>query len=266
MRLKMYSPYDHFPRHNYVSGEPYIACYNDFHVKDNLEPNPIALLVEPRSLQPGIYAWMEQNYDKFRLVFTHDSILLSMIPNARLILYGGVWSWADADIRFHKAKDISFCSADKEMCIQHIRRKQLCKELENTIDCMGTYNGGERVTTEQIYKDYKFSVCIENYRDDFWFTEKICNAFANKCVPIYYGAREIGRFFDDSGIVKINNLNELPRVIANIKYSIDWEYGHRNKAIDINYERVKQFTLFEDWFFSRYDEELGALYGNFNNQ
>ena len=257
MRLKMISPYDHFPKHNAVSGEPYIACYNDFHVKDILEPNPIALLIEPRSLQPSIYAWMEEHHDKFKLIFTHDSILLSTLPNARHILYGGVWDWLPDGTQ--KSKAISFCSSDKEMCYLHKVRKQLAFDLESEVDCMGTYNGGRRATTYEIYGEYKFSIVLENYIDDLWFTEKICNAFANKCIPIYYGARDIGRFFDKEGIIQVRNLYELPKLIRTLKYDINWEYGHRNQAIYCNYQRVKQFELFEDWFFDRYEGELDQL-------
>lgn len=256
MNLNCISSYDHFPNYHKVEGEPYLNCYNDWHCKKNKDPNSIALLIEPRSIQPDVYTWMENNYKNFKLVFTHDSILLSMIPNARLILWGGVWSWSDSP----KTKNISFASADKEMCIQHIRRKELCKELENTIDCMGTYNGGGFVSTDAIYKDYRFSVCIENYRDDFWFTEKICNAFANKCVPIYYGARKIYKFFDKSGIIEVDNLNDLPKVVKHLLYDPIWEYGHRNQAIQNNYLRVKQFENFETWFFNRYEGELNDLY------
>ena len=261
MRIKVHGMYDHFPNHHPVDGEPYINCYNDYRVKDKkIESNSVALLIEPRSIQPDIYQWMEQNYEKFKIVFTHDSTLLSCLPNAKLILWGGVWSWADDNIRYNKTKNISFACADKEMCIQHIRRKQLCEELESKIDCMGTYNGGQFISTEQIYKDYRFSVCIENYRDDFWFTEKICNAFANKCVPIYYGAREIDRFFDKRGIIVVRDLNELPRTIDNILYDPVWDYGHRNQAIDRNYQLVKTFENFEQWFFSRYGSVLDDLY------
>jgi len=260
MKVKIYSMYDHFRNHKPVDKEPYIPCYNDFHVYDNLEDNAIALLIEPRSIQPDIYDWMEKNYSKFKLVFTHDSILLSCLPNARLILWGGVWSWSNANIRFNKTKNISFACADKEMCIQHIRRKQLCLDLEKKIDCMGTYNGGSFASTEQIYRDYRFSVCIENYRDDLWFSEKICNAFANKCVPIYYGARNIGKLFDLEGIIQVDNLNDLPKVVDNILYDPVWEYGHRNKAIDYNFQKVKEFENFEEWFFKRYERELDELY------
>ena len=260
MNVKLFSPYNHFPTHQFIYGKPYVPIYNDWHVYDkNIEPRACALLIEPRTIQPEVYKWIEQNYRKFKYVFTHDSILLEMLPNAKLILWGGVWYWADENIRYNKTKDISFCSGSKDMCLQHIRRKEMCKQLEKTIDCMGDYDGGSMVTTEQIYKDYRFSVCIENYRDDWWFSEKICNAFSNKCVPIYYGARNIGKLFDINGIIEVDSLNDLPRVIDNIKYDPKWEYGHRNQAIDFNYQKVREYVNFETWFFNRYEKTLEDL-------
>ena len=127
---------------------------------------------------------------------------------------------------------------------------------------MGTYNGGRKVSTSEIYKNYMFSVVIENYQDDFWFTEKICNAFANKCIPIYYGARKIDTFFAKEGIIRVDDLNNLSKVIRNLKYSVYWEYEHRSLAVDYNYERVKDFRNFEEWFFNRYEDELNDLYNS----
>lgn len=277
MRLKLHSLYNHFPKHNPVDGEPFIHCYNDkFVINKKPERNSIALLIEPRSLLPEPYRFIEEHPDKYKLIFTHDSILLSTLPNARHILYGGVWGesgtqaslWGENKFtvpQFHdvpKTKGISFCSSNKEYCYLHRQRKEWAYKLEKDIDCMGTYNGGKRVSTFDIYGEYKFSVVIENYIDDFWFTEKVCNAFANKCVPIYYGARKINYFFDVGGMVIVHNLYDLPRIIRSIKYDMDWEYGKRNKEIQTNFEKVKQYAVFEDWFFDRWGKELDDFYEN----
>lgn len=256
MRLKMFSPYDHFPNHNYVEGEPYIPCYNDRYVmQKKIEPNAVALLIEPRSLIPEMYTYIENHSDKFKLIFTHDSILLSMLPNTRPIIYGGIWDTNDIP----KTKDISFCSANKDYCFIHKQRRELAFQLENKIDCMGTYNGGHKVSTYDIYAPYKFSVVIENYVDDLWFTEKICNAFSNKCVPIYYGARKITDYFDSHGIVIVKNFYDIPAIVDRIKENVDEEYDKRKKAIEKNYIAVRKFRLFEEWFFNQWGEELEKL-------
>lgn len=276
MRLRMFSMYDFFPSHNYVDGEPYISCYVDFHVKDKVRGTAIALLIEPRSIQPAIYEYIEQNPYKFALIFTHDSILLSTLPNTKRILYGGVWgehnesqacvmgkTMEKSHYYSHvpKTKDISFLASNKEMCHLHKMRKLWAKTLDtcDDVDCLGTFNGGKDIMAYEAYKDYKFSIVMENYIDDYWFTEKICNAFANNCVPIYYGARKIGEIFDGRGIVRVDNLYDLPDIIRDLKKDISWEYKKREDAIEYNYYKVTKFADFETLFFKTWGVTLEKL-------
>ena len=79
-------------------------------------------------------------------------------------------------------------------------------------------------------------------------------------MPIYYGARNIGRIFDEEGIIRVDNINDIPKIVDKILFDPQWEYGKRSKAIDYNYERVKEFDRFEQWFFGRYGDELDELY------
>jgi hypothetical protein len=44
-------------------------------------------------------------------------------------------------------------------------------------------------------KDYRYSLAFENGVIDNYFTEKICDCFLGWCVPIYYGASNISKFF-----------------------------------------------------------------------
>ena len=88
MRIKLHSWYEHFPNHKAIDGEPYVDVYNDTFSYE--APNgAIILLIEPRSIQPRIYEWIEQNYRSFKYIFTHDSKLLNLCDNAKLILWGG---------------------------------------------------------------------------------------------------------------------------------------------------------------------------------
>ena len=262
MEITLHSWYDHFtltqtPKNiKWVKEKRPIEFYSDQFVKQNNDNHNSALLIEPRSIQPAIYDYMLGNWYKFKYVFTHDSELLRRIPNAKRIVFGGVYEFNDVP----KTKYISFCSSDKKMCELHKQRLQLAKDLEHTIDCMGTYNGGERVSTYDIHAEYRFSVIIENYIDDYWFTEKICNCFANKCIPIYYGARNIGEFFNLNGMLRAFNISQLRDtiyILTNVA-DLDEMYESRLDAINDNYERVKAFTCFEDWFYNEYKELLNG--------
>lgn len=257
MRVRMHSFYDHFPHHNPVANEPFVDCYNDsFCAKSGTEPNAIALLIEPRSIDRHGYEWIEQHPDQYKYVFTHDSKLLNTLPNARLICYGGVWSWSDEQ----KTRFCSIVSSDKEMCELHRFRKKLAHEFKNKVDVFGTIDGGNYVSTYESHAPYRYAIIIENHIDDYWFTEKICNCFANKVVPIYLGAKKISEFFNSESILSFQSpagIRDCVNVMST-GYGENW-YDSRIKAIEDNYNRVKAFENFETWFFNKYDELLGGL-------
>lgn len=252
ININMHGPYDHFPNHHVEKGQPYVNCYLDFAVMEDAEPNSIALLIEPRSLQAYVYEYIESNYSKFKYIFTHDSKLLYTLPNSKLVHWGGVWTWSDEP----KTKFCSMISAKKEYCDLHIIRKQLAFQLENTIDCYGTYNDGPMVDTYTAHGPYRYAVIMENYRDNYWFTEKICNCFANKVVPIYYGAKYISDYFNKNGIVIVNDTNKIPEVVNELKEIQIEDYNGRIDAINENYDRVKAFRSFEERFYSKYENLL----------
>ena len=268
MNIKLFSHYHHFQNHVAVDGEPYIPCYNDNFVRmDDIEPNAIALLIEPRPLYPKVYDFIAEHYDKFKYVFTHDSILLKTIPNAKLILWGGVYDWADEPKDFEHP--ISMVASWKEEAPVRIQRKALAMELQDVIDCYGTFNGGPYVKTHEIYAKYPFSVVIENHIDDYWFTEKICNCFSNKTIPIYYGARNIGEFFNEDGILEASSIDEV-RMFVEITLAAGPEknrefYMNTLPAINDNYERVNKYATFEKWFYAEYGDLLEEIYNGGNN-
>lgn len=262
MRIKLYSPYHHFPNHVAVDGEPYIPCYNDNFVRvDDIEPNAIALLIEPRPLQPKVYKHIEQHYDRFKYVFTHDSILLKTLPNAKLIIWGGVYDWADEPKDFNHP--ISMVASWKEEAPVRIMRKHLAMELKDKIDCYGTFDGGEYATTHDIYAKYPFSVVIENHIDEYWLTEKVCNCFAMRTIPIYWGARHIKEFFNPDGILFAHGIEDIKGIVNNIlemdPVQVNEMYMSRICAINENEVRVKKFANFEDWFFRTYGELLEGI-------
>lgn len=258
MKITLKSQYDHFttnqkPKYIEWTNEPTgITCYANEYVEtvDTPKEKSIALLIEPRSLYGGVYDWMEKNYDRFKYVFTHDSVLLSKLPNAKLILFGGVWASDPQE----KTKNISMISSDKHLCPLHDIRYNLCRQLERYIDCYG-YNG-HRIDTISAHAPYRYAVVIENYIDDYWFTEKICNCFANKTIPIYSGALKIGDYFNADGIIQV-----VPEDIKDVVKSLkpEEEYKKHLEAVEDNFQRVKKYYCFEDWFYHTYKDLLEGI-------
>lgn len=258
MRILMHGFYEHFPNHKPIIGKPFINCYNDcFCAKKNTEENSIALLIEPRSIDPKGYLWIEDHPNQYKYIFTHDSELLKL-PNARRINFGKVWDWSDEP----KTKLCSMISSDKELCELHKARKQMALDYEDKIDVFGTYNGGPMVDTRTSHAAYKFAVVIENYIDDWWFTEKICNCFANKVIPLYLGAKKIGSVFDDGGIIRFCDIEQLRNGLDNLINDpgrADRIYKDSKESIEENYQRVKKYESFETWFFNEYGNLLNEM-------
>lgn len=260
MKIRLFSPYNHFPEHVPKEGEKYIDCYNDGFIKKMFPVDPeksIALLIEPRPLQPKIYEYIEDHFDDYKYVFTHDSILLNGLPNGKRIIWGGVWSWSNEDKDF--THPISMVASWKEQAPVRIERKHLALELKDKIDCYGTFDGGEFVSTHDIYAKYPYSVVIENHIDDYWITEKICNCFANNTIPIYWGAYSICKLFNPKGMFIARSVDDIKMLVDYLLVNGEYEYKQRLDAIADNRERVKQYENFERWFYNEYGGLLDEM-------
>lgn len=59
---------------------------------------------------------------------------------------------------------------------------------------------------------FYFSVVIENMRADFYFSAKLINCFVHGVVPVYWGAPSIAMFFNISGIIVFDSLQQVGAV------------------------------------------------------
>ena len=147
------------------------------------------------------------------------------------------------------------------MCPLHIERMKLAEMIAGEVDVLGDWNGGPKVTRHDAYAPYKFAVVIENYLDDYWFTEKILNAFSTRTVPIYFGARKISKDFDITGIIQVKRLWDIPQVIEDIKVAgVDRVYNNRRAAIERNFRAVQKYQDFEDWFFKNHEGVIQEIW------
>lgn len=260
VNIRLYSPYDkfnHTKSSKYINwvkeGHTDIECYYDANVLQakNDGIRKFALLIEPRGvLQDSVYDFILYNYSLFEYVFSHDEEILEKVPNARPINFANIW-YSNPDIP--KTKGISMVCSDKKMTDIHIVRQQIADELKEYVDLYGSYVSDEWTPYEQCLDGYKFAIVVENYINDYWFTEKIANCFANRVIPIYYGARKINDYFDSEGIIIVNP-NNIKDIVSNL--DIEKEYEKRKKSIERNLELVQQYEVFEDWFFLEYKDLL----------
>ena len=162
MKIKLHSQYDHFPNCQTDGDDFDLELWNDGKIWEYVQNYPnvnrgSALLIEPRPLQEVTYELVEKHYEMFDSIFTHDSQLLGLLPNACKILY-----WRDYELNDEpKDKLISFICGNKEMCAAHRMRMKLAEKLKNKVDVLGDWNGGQRVSIHDAYAPYKYAIVIE---------------------------------------------------------------------------------------------------------
>ena len=260
-KMRLVSQYEQYGNKDNWDSSSKIKCVCDEQIYTNVRENKqVMLLIEPRSIQPMVYEHVLKVYKEYEYVFTHDSYLLNVLPNAKPILWGGVWCRKENP---EKNRLISMISSDKEMCELHKERKRIARKYRGKIDVYGTIDGGNYVDTLDTLESYMYSVVIENYIDDLWFSEKICNCFATKTIPIYYGARDIGKYFNPRGIINCHSIEEVEEKIQEIlknPNNFKLKYDYSKLTLNENYELSKKYEKFDDWLYKTYEKEIEELF------
>jgi len=216
--------------------------------KNPSNENSYGLLFESRSIVPGYYSEVEKYIPSFKKVFTHNSDFLNKYSNCYWIPGGGIWiggTYGGGEIAIKdKTKLCSIVSSTKRMCELHVFRLNIANYLQNSfVDIFGLNNW---VPIKDTLENYMFSIVVENYQDDLYFTEKLLNCFATGVIPIYLGAKNIGDKFNIDGILCFNSIEELNTQLS--KVSIDF-YKSKLNAIEENFNLCQQYKSLEDYIF-----------------
>ena len=215
----------------------------------------IAYIIEPEEVQyNGFYDDIINMKDKFKYILTDKEEILRACDNAVLFEYGT--AWIQTNPFPEKKYGVSSVIGFKTMAEGHRMRHELWnrkEEIKLPQFFYASQHGGPALDSghelvlnddnrELIFQN-QFQIVIENKQTDYWFTEKLCDCFTTRVVPIYYGAKQIERFFDISGMFIANSLDE----IINICNSIDENtYAKIQEAISINEAKVKKYHRLGD--------------------
>jgi len=209
------------------------------------------LLFESRAIAPRAYQTAEAFMSKFNLVFTHSSKLLAEYNNARWIPGGGIWiggTYGKGEIKIgQKDKLCSMVTSNKTMCPLHNFRLAIADELSSNAKVDIFRNNW--VPINETLERYMFSIVVENFQDDLYFTEKILNCFATGTVPIYLGSKKIGDKFNLDGILTFNNIDELNQHLSTISEDL---YNQKKEAINDNFLRCLEYKTIEDYIYVNY--------------
>lgn len=243
------------PSHMYTHGEIFSS--------KGKPQKRFALLIESKYIINDVYKRLFHDISilkEFDAVFTNQEEVLSIIDNGYHVTssapwYGTIW-WGgrvSEENYEYKTKLISIVSSDKEMCELHKFRKTLALSFrkDRFVDCYGTFDSGKYVKCNKYLEDYMYHIVIENQISDGYFTEKITNCFKAMTVPVYLGCRDIGKYFNEDGIIQIKTAS-FEDVHKVIKQCSREDYLERIAAIKDNYMRTKKCECVEDYLYHNY--------------
>jgi len=212
--------------------------YLDNYPKDH--PCKVALLIEPPLRKPHAYNAVYKNYEDFKYVFSFCKDVCQTLPNAQLCYFGGSAIPTDLWGRHEKTKLLSMVVSHKRDLPGNKLRYQVIDAFSSKIELFGFM----RPIPNNFLglKDYMFNICIENSRQDWYYTEKICDCFALYTVPIYWGTDTIGDLFNPKGILQFSDMDELHEILLMIDENV---YNNMLPYIHENHMKAQELGLYD---------------------
>lgn len=210
----------------------------------------ILLLIEPPGVS-NIYENSIKNHKDWDYIISWNDKFLNF-SNSIFFQFGVTWIPKDKE-KINKDNLCSIICGDKNWMPGHKKRKEvyLSSIIEKKIkkffsknsswkknsnnECFELDSNG--ITRLDAFKS-KFHIAIENCSDNSYFSEKLIDCFVTKTIPIYWGAPNINKFFNEKGIIQLDKFNNIKEIINYIE-SLNLE--NLNKYIEDNYLRSTKY-------------------------
>lgn len=222
----------------------------------------IAWIQECREIHPQTYESLPEVEHLFDYIFTFDDELLSEGPKyIKNLIASSRVSDDDAGL-CRKSKMLSLIASKKNWTYGHKLRHivahyiRMADQVLYDVDLWGeayrpwgdptiaTGAAQQQGKTEPL-KEYYFSIVIMNSQQDNYFTEALIDAFRLGTIPIFWGCKNIGEYFNTDGILTFETKGDLFRVLDTLSQA---EYYRRFPAVKENYEIAKNYMSMDDTF------------------
>jgi len=209
--------------------------------------------LEPPSVK-DTRAAVVANQHSFDLILAWHPDILDNCPKARKFVYGTCWIDDPSKCWENKKDEVSFLTSNKSWAPGHEIRQAVFEYLKDKEEISNFSVRSIRTppridSKEVVFKNAKYSIIIENEATPNWITEKLIDCFITKTIPIYWGAPNVGEYFDDEGILPFSSLSDLERILNTLSSE---EYTELEEIIEKNYNTAKNYCDFH----SRVDKEI----------
>lgn len=199
----------------------------------------IAVLWEPRAINlPSITRTLEL-LPALDLVLTHDEkFLAENSPKAQPFWTGGSYLGSTERLGSSaKFRKVSISASKKKVMEGHKLRHEIIDRFGDSVFAMGNgYRSYSR--TSAPYKNFQFSIVVENTKSDRFFTEKLVHALLFRCIPVYWGSKQLPAEIDEAGIIRFNSLDQLEAILPTLdgaRYRAAREISQKNQRAALEY-------------------------------
>jgi hypothetical protein len=162
-----------------------------------------------------------------------------------------------------KEKLISVIISNKSITIGHRKRinfvKRLKEEFGDNIDIFGYDYKRLEDKWDAIYP-YKYHIVLENSSlNDYW-TEKLSDAFLGESYPVYYGCKNIFKYFSKKSLTTINinmpntAIKTIKKIINENTYDKFTENIQRSKILIL--DKYQLFPMIHDYINNNINNKL----------
>lgn len=196
-----------------------------------------------------------EHHKKFDAVITFDEDILSKCNNSYFLEFGTSWI-KDFDLNRAKTFQVSHLTGFKEITHGHILRKKIHYK-QNKINIpkdfyISQYGGVENSFNNKVLFDSKnplfesqFHICIENSRQNNYFTEKLIDCLVTKTIPIYWGCENIENFFDINGFFIAKDFDDIIKICNSLNENT---YKEKEEYVNKNFELSQKYIIITDRF------------------
>jgi len=196
------------------------------------------------------------NHTFYDLILTWNQRVLEGCPNNAVKFVFGSCRWAtnpvDACDVSQKKFAASYLTSSKTMCVGHYFRHDIFNKLPDRV--------GQLLITKHMSPPvleckrpmlypFQYSIVMENSKRTNWITEKLIDCLVSRTIPIYWGAPNVGDFFDANGILTFETHEDLVKVLQELTPEF---YQSRLVAVEHNLHEAMKYTDVH----ARIDEEI----------
>lgn len=201
------------------------------------------LIMEPRAVHERHMRRILWFKNRFHSILTSDVTLLEHHPRSVFFVTAGSWvpEWQTIDIQ--KKEMCCLIASAKDKLTGHKLRHELVdwsRATNQNVRVMG--NGYQPFNNKSDgLAPYRYSVVIENAREDNYFSEKLIDAILCNTVPIYWGCPNISEYFDTRGMIICESPSDLKHAIKQMSkedYSARIQYLTKLRSAASEYAHI----------------------------